>query len=219
MHEVGRPKAIIFDCWNTIMYVRSRPTLLDRVSLVLLNHPLNYRTLKRMENSLMRHPQHDSRAAARKLIRDFYLPPVPYLINRTQNIIEGRHAHYQPFQESIATLKQLKKTYKLGLLSNTHELIFDRVRREYKFDSLFDAVVPSYETGLLKPEPEIFQLILGKLGVEPHEAVMVGDSLRDDVLGAEAMGMRGILVDRHNRRPKRQDRVRSLDDLPDLLTS
>jgi FMN phosphatase YigB (HAD superfamily) len=48
---------------------------------------------------------------------------------------------------------------------------------------------------------------------------MVGDSLRDDVLGAEAMGMRGILVDRHNRRPKRQDRVRSLDDLPDLLTS
>jgi FMN phosphatase YigB (HAD superfamily) len=46
---------------------------------------------------------------------------------------------------------------------------------------------------------------------------MVGDSLRDDVEGARALGMRGVLVDRENRYPDVPERLRDLRGLPEAL--
>jgi HAD superfamily hydrolase (TIGR01509 family) len=55
-----------------------------------------------------------------------------------------------------------------------------------------DAIAVSAEIGLRKPHPAIFEHALGALGVRPNEAVMVGDRLREDVGGAQALGMRTI---------------------------
>jgi epoxide hydrolase-like predicted phosphatase len=57
---------------------------------------------------------------------------------------------------------------------------------------LFDAVVISAEVGLHKPQPEIFRLAADRLGVEPERCVFV-DDLRENIDGAEAAGMTGIL--------------------------
>jgi epoxide hydrolase-like predicted phosphatase len=57
---------------------------------------------------------------------------------------------------------------------------------------LFDAVVISAEVGLHKPQPEIFRLAADRLGVEPERCVFV-DDLRENIEGAEAVGMTGIL--------------------------
>jgi len=55
------------------------------------------------------------------------------------------------------------------------------------------------------------------LEVAPEEAVMVGDSLRDDVEGARALGMRAVLVDREDRYPDVEERLRDLTRLPEAL--
>ena len=60
----------------------------------------------------------------------------------------------------------------------------------------FDVVLVSAEHGTGKPDPSIFASALGALGVEPHDAVMVGDSLPRDVAGAAGAGMRAVWINR-----------------------
>ena len=52
-----------------------------------------------------------------------------------------------------------------------------------------DAVALSAEVGKRKPHPAIFEAALAQVGVEAGEALMVGDRLREDVAGAQALGM------------------------------
>jgi putative hydrolase of the HAD superfamily len=66
---------------------------------------------------------------------------------------------------------------------------------ETRFHGLFDAEVFSATCGLRKPDPRIYELALERLGVEPHEAVFVGDGANDELAGAERVGMRAIGVD------------------------
>ena len=60
----------------------------------------------------------------------------------------------------------------------------------------FDAVVCSGEVGVAKPDRAIFAHALSALGVEPSEALHVGDSRRNDYDGARAAGIDALLVDR-----------------------
>jgi len=83
---------------------------------------------------------------------------------------------------------------------------------------MLDVVVSSAEVGLRKPDPRIFELALARVGVAADEAVHVGDHLYADILGAEAVGMYPVLIDRHNgERPERCNFIRSLDELDSLL--
>jgi putative hydrolase of the HAD superfamily len=56
-------------------------------------------------------------------------------------------------------------------------------------DFPWDAEAVSVEVGYYKPHPAIFERALGDLGVAPAEALMVGDSLAEDVAGAQALGI------------------------------
>ena len=71
--------------------------------------------------------------------------------------------------------------------------------------------------GRVKPHPTIFKAALELLGVAPAEAVMVGDSLEEDIEGARALGMRAILVDREERHPDVEGRLTDLYGLPAAL--
>jgi HAD superfamily hydrolase (TIGR01549 family) len=68
------------------------------------------------------------------------------------------------------------------------------------------------ETG--KPEPEIFLRTCARLAVVPEEALHVGDSLAEDYEGARAAGLQALLLDREDRHPHIEDRIRSLQELP-----
>jgi putative hydrolase of the HAD superfamily len=68
----------------------------------------------------------------------------------------------------------------------------------------------------VKPSPSIFMVVLDELGVSPEAAVMVGDSLEDDVEGARALGMRAYLVDRDGR-SESEDAIPTLLALPALI--
>jgi epoxide hydrolase-like predicted phosphatase len=58
--------------------------------------------------------------------------------------------------------------------------------------SLFDAIVISGEVGLHKPGPEIFELALTEIGLAAADCVFI-DDLRENIAGAEAVGITGIL--------------------------
>jgi putative hydrolase of the HAD superfamily len=82
---------------------------------------------------------------------------------------------------------------------------------------LVDGVVTSADVGAAKPDAGVFERALRLAGVSPAEAVHVGDSLANDVEGARAVGIRGILVQREGDPPSGVEVVRSLAELPGLL--
>jgi FMN phosphatase YigB (HAD superfamily) len=72
--------------------------------------------------------------------------------------------------------------------------------------------------GRTKPHPTIFRAVLERLDVASGDAAMVGDSLEDDIEGAQAAGIqRAFLVDRENRFPEAENRLPDLFALPAAL--
>ncbi len=108
------------------------------------------------------------------------------------------HAHhFELYDDAIPALESLRALgLKLGLLSNTSRDLAEFVAHH---GLAVDAVLTSHAHGKTKPHETIFRRILELLDVAPQEAVMVGDTLEDDVEGARAVGMSAVLVDREGR--------------------
>ena len=83
---------------------------------------------------------------------------------------------------------------------------------------LVDDVVSSATVGAAKPDPAVFGAALAAAGAGPVDAVHVGDSLVNDVEGARAAGVRGVLLDRSGGDPRPGvETIGSLGDLASLL--
>jgi putative hydrolase of the HAD superfamily len=80
-----------------------------------------------------------------------------------------------------------------------------------------DAAIASGAHGKFKPSPTIFLAALALLEVEARDAVMVGDSLVDDVEGARSLGMRAFLLDREGVHDDRSEALPDLYALPAAL--
>ena len=88
-------------------------------------------------------------------------------------------------------IERLKKEIPIFLLSNTNELHFEYVKKKFPIVHKFDKWILSYETGMRKPCPEIFQTALGKAGVLPAEAIFI-DDIREHVVGAQGLGINAV---------------------------
>jgi len=113
----------------------------------------------------------------------------------------ARGGAWRPLPGAVETLRTLKaRGLKIGLVSN-YDGRLHRVVAEVGLKSYFDVVIASSETGWAKPSPRIYAAALAALGVEPGEALMVGDRPREDVAGATAAGLRALLYDPRGRSP------------------
>ena len=100
-----------------------------------------------------------------------------------------------PVDGVVETITALRgRGLKIGLITVCSEDV-PVLWQETPFHGLFDAEVFSATCGLRKPDPRIYRLALDRLGVEPEEAVFVGDGANDELAGAERVGMSAIGVD------------------------
>jgi HAD superfamily hydrolase (TIGR01662 family) len=105
--------------------------------------------------------------------------------------------NFEHYEDVLPVLSALRgQGLKIGLVSNTSRDLDSFVSH---FSLPVDAWISSGRHGKVKPSPSIFMAVLDQLEVEPSAAVMVGDSLEDDVEGARALGMQAYLVDRDGR--------------------
>jgi putative hydrolase of the HAD superfamily len=111
-------------------------------------------------------------------------------IERTEGLVDRLFGGIEPDQAMIEAVRSARRAgVRTGLVSNSWGA--GRYDRD-SFDELFDGVVISGEVGLHKPQPEIFRLAAGRLGLAPEECVFV-DDLRENCEGAEAVGMATVL--------------------------
>jgi HAD superfamily hydrolase (TIGR01549 family) len=112
----------------------------------------------------------------------------------------------QLYEGAVDMLTSLRnRGYRLGAVTNRSfggPLFLEEVRGLGLLE-FFDAMSISCDMGYMKPHPKIFEHALSQLELAPSEAVMVGDSLRADVIGSQALGMTAIW----RRHPQTRDQV------------
>lgn len=103
---------------------------------------------------------------------------------------------FRAFDDAAPALGALRdRGLKLVCVSNW-DISLGEVLGRVGLGSLFDGVVTSAATGVRKPDPAIFAAALELADCTADEAVHVGDTLEEDVAGAGAAGIRGLLLDR-----------------------
>lgn len=119
-------------------------------------------------------------------------------------IISSVEAFMRPLIKSLKleehvpmVLQELKKKYRLGLVSNfAYPPTIKQTLRKFGLSKFFDAVVISGDIGWRKPSPKIFEKALRALHVSASEAVFVGDAPFHDIAGAKQVGMKTVLLRR-----------------------
>lgn len=105
------------------------------------------------------------------------------------------------FSDTVPTLEGLRGRVKLAVLSNADCSYLYPLLEHHGLGGRFDAVRCSEETRSYKPHPGIFEQTLEALEVAPEEAIQVGDTLQEDVLGGQLVGMRTVWVSRSGAAP------------------
>lgn len=101
--------------------------------------------------------------------------------------------HNLPDDALFDYIASLKPKYKIGLLSNSSGNWLPSIFSDDQI-KLFDAISLSFETGHIKPYPQSYRDILGKLGIEPAEAIMIDDQTRH-CHGAQEAGLKAVLYE------------------------
>jgi len=121
----------------------------------------------------------------------------------TELINRGVEAYFHPQEVQSSLLPGVPETlralayngFQLGIISNaTSSLSIRRVLENHGILHWFHSVIISADVEYRKPRPEIFEIALKSLGIEPNQAVYVGNSIEDDIIGAKAAGIHSILL-------------------------
>lgn len=169
-------KAVIFDCFG-VLYLDTKQSLFQSLPLEVAVelHDIfqqgNYGLLSREE----------------------YIKAATTLTGQTpEEFTEASTGGYRLNEALIARARELKKSYKVGLLSNIGRGWIDDFFDKHQLHDFFDVVVLSGEEGVVKPQSRIYELAAERLGVETGECVMI-DDVQENCAGADAVGMKSIL--------------------------
>ncbi len=134
---------------------------------------------------------------------------------------------WRAYPDACATLQRLSEAdYLLGLVSNaSDDGLIQRLVEGLDFRRWLGPVLSSAGVGIRKPDPKIFQMVLSQWGLPPQQAIMVGDRLEFDILGASLAGMHSVLVSK-GEDPGETDRdceitpdatIEQLSELPEVI--
>ncbi|HEY6835564.1 MAG TPA: HAD-IA family hydrolase [Gaiellaceae bacterium] len=217
MSERGGPdrlQAVVFDLWNTLaewpveVWAEVRPSVAERLGLTPaefdrrwwgdLAHMREIGPMAEALRALGASPEvAEEIAGMRRAVTEQGLVPVP---------------------GAVETISELRRR---GLLIGLITVCTDDVPAlwpETPFHGLFDVEVFSCSVGLRKPDPRIYRLACDQLGIEPGEAMFVGDGANDELAGAERVGMTAVLIERDGEDQQWEGRrIRSLPELLELL--
>lgn len=125
------------------------------------------------------------------------------------------------YEETFEVLDELKGNYKLAILTNgAPSLQQTKLDITPELIPYFDHITISGQFGSGKPDPAIFTYVLQHLDVKADEALMVGDNLMTDILGASRIGIPSVWINHHDKEindVKPTYEIARLRDLLDLL--
>ena len=127
------------------------------------------------------------------LLKAFGLDDYELALALAQEYGQRRSREIALFPDALATLAALRRLgVCLALITNGLQMTHLEKVAHLGLEEPFDHVVIADAVGFFKPNAEIFQHALSLCQCRPHEAIMVGDNLHNDIGGAQAVGIKGF---------------------------
>lgn len=140
----------------------------------------------------------DVRDVFKKIILKFTSPPRQELEDMATDLSHLFRASTRKrifiYPVTKRALGEMKKKYRLGIVSNAQEAFTIPEMNLYGLMPYFETIVLSSQVGVKKPNSRIFMQALKTLNVDPGEVVFVGNDMTADIMGAGKLGMRTIFV-------------------------
>lgn len=228
-------RAIFLDAGNTLLFPQLESIVLELEAAgfpatVEQFHEAERRGKRRLDEALW--PQIRERRVPRAADQLYWKTYLDALMERMEATPEDRarlidlvvakfrniRTWSRVLPETLPTLSRLKtEGYFLAVISNSDGTVEGELQRAGLTEYL-EFVIDSAVVGVEKPHPEIFQLALDRAGVEPQQALYVGDTYATDVGGAQLAGLGAVLMDRVGAYPDATcPRITSLSELSGVL--
>ena len=128
------------------------------------------------------------------------------IINKLSEYCYGTVLHNIKTSQKI--IESLEQSYLLGLVSNYYGNV-EAVLKELSLKKYFASIVDSTVIGIRKPDAQIFGIALNELGINPTEAIVIGDSYSNDIAPAKLLGCDTIWI--NNKGWQNPDEISSAD--------
>lgn len=126
-------------------------------------------------------------------------------------------ANWNLFGDTLETLEDMQKKYKLVLITNGDSKQQREKIEKTKIENYFSKIIISSEVGVSKPKKEIFELACKEINIEPENCLMVGDSYRLDIKGAQNAGLKAVWVNRKNENIEYKNQINELKELNNII--
>jgi putative hydrolase of the HAD superfamily len=212
--------AVLLDLWNTLSY-SEYPTNPMRLIAEAIGIAGERRWRKIIERGMMTRRFLGFREGLENLEREcgsgtLDAPVRQVLIHRWNEACAGTRL----YGDALPALEALReRRLRLGILSNTQSFDLEFLRTR-AVENLVDVVCLSCDLGRLKPDPFVFGEACRRLGLQPGQVLMVGDSAEDDVRGALEAGLSALHLDRAGTAdplPGAAGKIRLLTEIPSRL--
>lgn len=199
-------EAVLFDCLGTLVHLlspapRLRAELRRRADVEVSERAASAAFTAEIGYYLEHHlAGHDARSLAE--LRDRCAAVVAVSLGlRDLPLATVREAmlgaiEFAAYADAAPALRELRAAGVRLVAASNWDCSLPSVLGRVGLAPLLDGVVSSAVAGAAKPDERLFRAALEAAGVEPARAVFVGDSLERDVAGAQAAGMRALLLDR-----------------------
>lgn len=110
----------------------------------------------------------------------------------SSSLVESQWHEYVRIDGDVVDLvRELSSVFRVALLSNSPAAFLRHILTAHDLDTLFETIVISSEVGVAKPTRQIYEILLERTAVEPHQALLIDDNPAN-VAGAVRVGMQGL---------------------------
>jgi FMN phosphatase YigB (HAD superfamily) len=190
-------KAIIFDLYETLIthfdpnWKPPKLTMAERIGISEEHYQKHW---SRLDDSWQMGQLESYEELLLELCRTAAHTPSESVI--AELVLEHSRTTRIPFQNIEPAIVELVQElglwgFRLGIITNASDMDVE-MWPDCRLAPLFDVFIPSFQVGILKPDPQIFELGLRALGVNASEAIFVGDGGYDELAGATQVGLRAF---------------------------
>ncbi len=205
-------KAIIFDFWGTLVE-QGVYSPIKQVKRLLGLYEMDYSEfVVTFERAMMTQKFTSLSEAFVSVCAAFDIKHDDELIEELIGVWNKNWLLAKPYEETADMLKKLKGESELVLMANTDNFSVNSVLDKFKLRQYFKHIFLSCDIGVLKIDPEFYEIVLKEASVEAEDCLVVGDSVHSDAVPAQQAGIDVVLVDRHNKQtfPKKISSLREL---------
>jgi putative hydrolase of the HAD superfamily len=228
--SMTRPRAVLLDALGTLLelvppWPRLRQILMQRHGIEVSEDDARRALLAEMAYYRAHHQEGSDSASLAELrlrcaqvLRDELAEVSALDVEMLKEVLLDS-LRFVPYPDAAGVLAELRGAGLRSAVVSNWDCSLPGVLAEVGLGGAVDAVVVSAEVGTAKPDPRIFRVALERLRRAADESIAVGDSLETDVAGAQAAGIRAVLLDRAGRAraPAGVERVESLSDVLSLV--